>query len=103
LSDHTINNNACFAATALGASILERHFTDTKNRKGPDIICSADKEELKKLIDGTNEIFLMRGGSKIPLPEEKVTIDFAYATIVSIAPLNNSLTLFSFLVISIEI
>ena len=87
LSDHTINNNACFAATALGASILERHFTDTKNRKGPDIICSADKEELKKLIDGTNEIFLMRGGSKIPLPEEKVTIDFAYATIVSIAPI----------------
>lgn len=87
LSDHTINNNACFAATALGASILERHFTDTKNRKGPDIICSADKEELKKLIDDTNEIFLMRGGSKIPLPEEKVTIDFAYATIVSIAPI----------------
>ena len=29
----------------------------------------------------------MRGGSKIPLPEEKVTIDFAYATIVSIAPI----------------
>lgn len=87
LSDHTINNNACFAATALGASILERHFADTKNRKGPDIICSADKEELKSLIDGTNEIFLMRGGNKIPLPEEKVTIDFAYATIVSIAPI----------------
>lgn len=87
LSDHTINNNACFAATALGASILERHFTDTKNRKGPDIICSADKKELKSLIDGTNEIFLMRGGNKIPLPEEKVTIDFAYATIVSIAPI----------------
>lgn len=29
----------------------------------------------------------MRGGSKIPLPEEKVTIDFAYASIVSIAPI----------------
>ncbi len=28
LSDHTLNNNACLAATALGASILERHFTD---------------------------------------------------------------------------
>lgn len=32
LSDHTVNNNACLAATALGASILERHFTDTKRR-----------------------------------------------------------------------
>lgn len=84
LSDHTLNNNACLAATALGASILERHFTDTKSRKGPDIICSADKKELCDLIKGTEEIFLMKGGEKRPLPEEQITIDFAYATIVSI-------------------
>ena len=50
LSDHTMNNNACLAATALGACVLERHFTDTKNRVGPDIICSADEQELKNLI-----------------------------------------------------
>ncbi len=84
LSDHTLNNNACLAATALGASILERHFTDTKRRKGPDIICSADKKELKELINSSNEIFLMRGGKKEALKEEQVTIDFAYATIVTI-------------------
>lgn len=84
LSDHTLNNNACLAATALGASILERHFTDTKSRIGPDIICSADKKELCDLIKGTEEIFLMKGGEKLPLPEEQITIDFAYATIVSI-------------------
>ena len=84
LSDHTINNNACLAATALGASILERHFTDVKTRNGPDIICSADENELKQLIDGTKEIYLMRGGRKKILKEEKVTIDFAYATVVSI-------------------
>lgn len=84
LSDHTTNNNACLAATALGASILERHFTDKKERKGPDIICSADKNELKTLIDGTREIYMMRGGKKEALLEEKVTIDFAYATIVTI-------------------
>lgn len=87
LSDHTINNNACLAATALGASILERHFTDTKERIGPDIICSADEEELKQLITGSKEIFAMRGGKKEALKEEKVTIDFAYATIVSIKPI----------------
>ena len=33
LSDHTVNNNACLAATALGASILERHFTDSRQEK----------------------------------------------------------------------
>jgi N-acetylneuraminate synthase len=87
LSDHTINNNACLAATALGASILERHFTDTKNRIGPDIVCSADEEDLKHLITGSKEIFSMRGGKKEALKEEKVTIDFAYATIVSIKPI----------------
>lgn len=84
LSDHTINNNACLAAIALGASIVERHFTDRKDRPGPDIICSMTPEELKSLIKDSNEIYKMRGGSKQPLPEEKVTIDFAFATVVTI-------------------
>ena len=83
LSDHTLNNNACLAAAALGASILERHFTDRMERTGPDIICSMDEENLRKLIIGVNEIALMRGGKKEALKEEQVTIDFAFATIVS--------------------
>jgi len=84
LSDHTINNNACLSAIALGSSIVERHFTDRKDRIGPDIICSADENELKELIKSSNEIFVMRGGTKDKIKEEQVTIDFAYATIVSI-------------------
>ena len=44
LSDHTTSNRACFAATALGASILERHFTDKMDRPGPDIINSMDPD-----------------------------------------------------------
>ena len=83
LSDHTLNNNACLAAAALGASILERHFTDRMERSGPDIICSMDEKNLRKLIIGVNEIALMRGGKKEALKEEQVTIDFAFATIVS--------------------
>ena len=50
LSDHSLNNNACLAATALGASILERHFTDSMYRPGPDIICSMDPVSLRELI-----------------------------------------------------
>ncbi|MBQ9025562.1 MAG: N-acetylneuraminate synthase family protein [Methanobrevibacter sp.] len=84
LSDHSLNNNACLAATALGASLLERHFTDSMSRPGPDIICSMDSTALAELIQGSNEIFKMRGGEKRPLEEEKVTIDFAYATVVAI-------------------
>lgn len=85
LSDHTVNNNACLAAMALGASIIERHFTDTKERIGPDIVCSMDKEELRQLVKASEEIFQMRGGEKKAAKEEQVTIDFAFATVVAIA------------------
>jgi N-acetylneuraminate synthase len=87
LSDHTLNNNACLGAVALGASILERHFTDTMQRTGPDIVCSMDEKTCADLIIGTNEIWQMRGGSKEPAKEEQVTIDFAFATVCSIAPI----------------
>ena len=85
LSDHTLDNNACLAATALGASILERHFTDSKERPGPDIICSMTPDELTALKHGSEQIAKMRGGSKNNLlEEEQVTRDFAYATVVTI-------------------
>lgn len=84
LSDHTTSNLACFAATAMGACILERHFTDNMDRIGPDIICSMDEIETKNLIEGSKEISLMLGGKKEPALEEKVTIDFAFATVVTI-------------------
>lgn len=84
LSDHTTSNRACFAATALGACILERHFTDRMDRPGPDIINSMDPIALKELIIGSNEIALMRGGKKEATKEEQITIDFAFATVVSI-------------------
>jgi len=84
LSDHTVSNHACFGAVALGASILERHFTDSMTREGPDIINSMDPSAAKKLILGTNTIFEQRGGSKGPVDEELPTIKFAFASIVSI-------------------
>ncbi|MDR0986635.1 MAG: N-acetylneuraminate synthase family protein [Ruminococcus sp.] len=83
LSDHTLNNNACIGAAALGASILERHFTDDKSRSGEDIICSMDGRDLSELIKASHEVYLMRGGEKKALEEEQVTIDFAFATVVA--------------------
>lgn len=86
LSDHTTDNLACLSAVALGASIVERHFTDRMDRKGPDICCSMDEQATRELIEQSRIIHSMRGGHKGPLPEEQVTIDFAYATVVTIRP-----------------
>jgi len=84
LSDHTITNHACFGAVALGASILERHFTDSMTREGPDIVNSMDPSAAQDLIMGANIIFQERGGSKGPVDEELPTIKFAFASVVSI-------------------
>lgn len=87
LSDHTVTNHACLGAVALGASILERHFTDYMERTGPDIVCSMDEETCKSLIKGSQLIWKMGGGKKEPSKEEQVTIDFAFATVVTIKPI----------------
>ena len=88
LSDHTTTNHACFGAVALGACILERHYTDMMERKGPDIENSMDPETAKELVEGANLIKQERGGSKGPVEEEQPVIDFAYASVVSIAEIN---------------
>jgi N-acetylneuraminate synthase len=83
ISDHTQSNYTSLGAVALGARIIEKHYTDTKKKKGPDINCSMDPKDLKELILGSNAIFNARGGIKKPLPEEKKTIAFAFASVVS--------------------
>ncbi len=85
LSDHTLSNHACFGAVALGASILERHFTDSMKREGPDIVCSMDGKTATELIEGVEILFQERGGVKEATLEEKPTINFAFASVVSIA------------------
>jgi len=87
LSDHTTSNLACFGAVALGASILERHFTDSMDRDGPDIVNSMNPEALSELINGSIELAKMRGGKKEATKEEQITIDFAFATVVTIKPI----------------
>ncbi|MBR8466370.1 N-acetylneuraminate synthase family protein [Campylobacter sp. faydin G-140] len=84
LSDHTTDNLSCLGAVALGASILERHFTDTMDRVGPDIVCSMDEKALCELKNGAKALKLMRGGSKDTLVDgEKPTKDFAFASVVA--------------------
>ncbi|WP_026841173.1 N-acetylneuraminate synthase family protein [Citrifermentans bremense] len=84
LSDHSISNYTCFAAAALGASILEKHFTSDKSWPGPDVPISIDPRELRELIEGSRAIHAALGGGKTILAEEQPTIDFAYACVVTI-------------------
>lgn len=83
LSDHTVTNHVCLGAVALGASILERHFTDRMDRPGPDIVCSMDPAALTDLIQGSKSIFAARGGDKGPVDAEAPTIAFAFASVVA--------------------
>lgn len=83
LSDHTVTNHVCLGAVALGASILERHFTDRMDRPGPDIVCSMDPTALTDLIQGSKSIFAARGGDKGPVDAEAPTIAFAFASVVA--------------------
>ncbi|HYD74983.1 N-acetylneuraminate synthase family protein [Ramlibacter sp.] len=84
LSDHTTSNYTCLGAVALGASILERHFTDRMDRPGPDIACSMDPKALAELVEGSRTIFAARGGEKGPVEAEAPTIAFAFASVVAI-------------------
>ena len=83
LSDHTVSNYTCLGAVALGASILERHFTDQMDRPGPDIVCSMDPLALKDLIEGSRVIWSARGGEKTAVEDEAPTIAFAFASVVA--------------------
>lgn len=85
LSDHTESNLACLGAVAIGAVMLERHFTDSKDRNGPDIANSMDSNELTELRQMSEYMFLMRGGSKAEeIQQEQNTRDFAFATFVAL-------------------
>lgn len=87
LSDHSLNIWTCLGAVALGACLLEKHFTISRSWPGPDTGISIEPYELAQLIEGSRAIWQARGGAKTRLPEEQPVIDFAYATVVTIAPI----------------
>lgn len=87
LSDHSLGNYTCFAAIALGASIVEKHFTSDMSWPGPDIPISIDPAGLADIVTGTRAIHAAMGGGKTILREEQPTIDFAYACVVTTRPI----------------
>lgn len=77
LSDHTIGSTAALAAVALGACVIEKHFTISREEKGPDSEFSINPSELKKLVKKCKETWKSLGNQEIaPVESEKISNTF---------------------------
>lgn len=93
-SDHVPNNHACFAAVALGAEMIEKHFTLDNALPGPDHSSSLEPEAFRALVQGVRDVERCLGdGNKRPSEREKAntygmrrslvaTSDLAVGTVV---------------------
>ena len=82
-SDHTNNIYTSLGAIALGACIIEKHFTLNKKAPGPDHASSIEPHELKQLVQGANEIFEARNENKKIHKKEFEIIKWARESVVT--------------------
>ena len=83
-SDHTQGIEIPVAAAAMGACIIEKHFTLDRNMPGPDHMASLEPEELKEMIMAVRKVERALGdGIKAPSECEKKNIDIARKSIVA--------------------
>jgi N,N'-diacetyllegionaminate synthase len=84
-SDHTLGIEIPIAAVALGASVIEKHFTMDKNACGPDHRASLDPKELKSMVQAIRNIEIAMGdGVKIPSVSELKNKPIARKSIIAI-------------------
>jgi len=82
-SDHTLGIEVDIAAVAMGASVIEKHFTLDKTMDGPDHKASLEPDELKEMVKAIRNIELALGSSiKKPSKSEKPNIKIARKSIV---------------------
>lgn len=83
-SDHTIGIEVPIAAVAMGACVIEKHFTLDKDMEGPDHKASLEPEELKEMVTGIRNIEKAMGnGKKCPSESEQKNIIIARKSIVA--------------------
>jgi N,N'-diacetyllegionaminate synthase len=84
-SDHTIGIEIPIAAVALGARVIEKHFTLDKNAEGPDHRASLEPKELEEMVKSIRNIELGLGdGVKQPSLSEKPNIKNVRKSIVAL-------------------
>ena len=83
-SDHTKGIEVPIAAVAMGAAVIEKHFTLDRNMEGPDHKASLEPQELKQMVDSIRHIEAALGsGDKKPSPSEKKNMAVARKSIVA--------------------
>lgn len=88
-SDHTPGIEVSLAAAALGACVIEKHFTLDSNLPGPDHKASLEPAELSELIKGIRNVEVALGtGVKAPVASEKNTADVARKSLVAAVPIS---------------
>lgn len=82
-SDHTKGDLASIVAVAMGATVIEKHFTLDKNMEGPDHKASLNVEELKEMVDDIRAVeTIMGSGVKQPMKSELNTRSVARKSVV---------------------
>ena len=82
-SDHTMDNYTSFAAVALGAKVIEKHFTLSRKQRGPDHFIALESAMFKNLVDGIRKIEVALGYKKTIYKEEQVVRDWAFHSVVA--------------------
>lgn len=93
-SDHTLGLEVPVAAVALGATIIEKHFTLDKSMEGPDHLASMDPEELAAMVQAIRNIEQAMGSArKKPNPSEEKIKSVVQKSIVASRPIAKGETL----------
>jgi N,N'-diacetyllegionaminate synthase len=83
-SDHTQGIEVTIAAVAMGASVIEKHFTLNREMEGPDHKASLEPDELKAMVRGIRRVSQALGdGAKKPSNSEAKNMDIARKSIVA--------------------
>lgn len=87
-SDHTKGIEVSVAAVAIGAEVIEKHFTLDRNMPGPDHKASLEPNELKELVDAVRNVEKAIGdGNKKPTESELQNRNVARKSIVALKPI----------------
>lgn len=84
-SDHTLGTEVAIAAVAMGAHIIEKHFTLDRSMEGPDHVCSLEPSELKQMVQAIRNIEQALGEKEKKVTDsEKHNIEVARKSIVCV-------------------
>jgi sialic acid synthase SpsE len=93
LSDHSLGIYTSLGAVALGACVIEKHYTLGKLQKGPDHAVSLEPYELGELVKGSRAVFEAGGAAREIFPEEEPIIAWARESVVSVKDIPKGATI----------